>query len=277
MKRFSLAGVTVATLAVVSLVLGGCSATTMKKTRTPKVWGYVASADKTKLDVAQTQLGAAELVVKRVLVPGDAWIVVDAESDGKRGARIGQVRVKQGESRDVKVPLQGLTSPQVIVTVHADHGAPGTFDFDPMNKEMSLDRPFFVNEIELAKVVAVRSYGVPTVREAASIVASNQVGVTNQLVISRVLAPSDAWALVSLEKNGGLGQRIGLVHVPTGESVSVTVTLDPLPLTPNLVVSLNTDVGAPGLFDFDPDDELGSPDQPFLVGGQKLSIRVRVK
>ena len=48
---------------------------------------------------------------------------------------------------------KGLTTPKVIVAVHADRGTVGEFDFDMMNKEMSPDRPFFVNEAELAAVV----------------------------------------------------------------------------------------------------------------------------
>ena len=53
----------------------------------------------------------------------------------------------------MKVPLEDLTTPKVIVAVHADKGIAGTFDFDMMNKEMSPDRPFFVDGTELAKVV----------------------------------------------------------------------------------------------------------------------------
>ena len=46
-----------------------------------------------------------------------------------------------------------------------------------MNKEMSPDRPFFVNEAELAKVVTVRDFGVPATAAQASLVASDQIGV----------------------------------------------------------------------------------------------------
>lgn len=277
MKRLSLAAVALAALAAISLTLAGCSAATQSKTDTTKVWGYVASPDKAQLDVAANQDGVTDLIVKRVLAPSDAWVVVHSDVNGKPGMRVGLTHVSRGESLNVKVALKDLTTPDVIVALHADKGTPGTFDFDMMNKEMSADRPFFVNEKELAKVVTVREYGVPAAATLASLVASDQIGATKKLVIASVMAPTPAWVVVYLEKDGGPGQRIGLVHVPAGASKDVTVALDPLPLTPNLIVALHTDAGDPGLFNFDPADELNSLDQPFFVNGQELAIRVRVK
>jgi hypothetical protein len=276
MKRLSLAGVALAALAVASLTLAGCTTSTQKMDTT-KVWGYVASADKAQLDVAENQDGVTDLVVKRVLAPSDAWVVVHSDMNGRPGMRVGLAHVKRGESLDVKVPLKGLTTPKVIVALHADKGTAGTFDFDMMNKEASADRPYFVNEAELAKVVTVRDYGVPAAANVASIVASDQIGASKSLLISSVNAPNDAWIVVHLEKDGGPGQRVGLLHVPAGASKDVSVTLEPLPLTPNLLVALHTDAGDPGLFNFDMDDKLNSLDQPFFVGGKELAIKVRVK
>ncbi len=153
---------------------------------TSKVWGYVASADKAQLEVAENQDGVDELVVKRVLAPSDSWVVVHADMNGSPGARVGIAPIKRGESLDVKVPLEGLTTPKVIVAVHADRGTAGEFDFDMMNKEMSPDRPFFVNEAELAKMVTVRDFGVPLAAGQASIVASDQIDSTSTITISKV-------------------------------------------------------------------------------------------
>ena len=51
--------------------------------------------------------------------------------------------------------LEDVTTSNVIVAVHADRGEAGEFDFDMMNKEMSPDRPYFVDGKELATVVTV--------------------------------------------------------------------------------------------------------------------------
>jgi hypothetical protein len=277
MKRVSLAGLTLAALAVAAIAVSGCSSASVKKSDNTKVWGYVASANKAQLEMADVQNGANELIVKRVLSPSDAWVVVHADMDGQPGKRVGLTHVKRGESLDVKVALKDLTTPKVIVALHADRGTPGTFDFDMMNKEMSADRPFFVNEAELAKVVTVRDYGVKTTAAQASLVASDQIDSTRTITVSRVVAPTDAWIAVHLEKDGGPGQRVGLLHVRSGETSGAVVTLDPLPLTPNLIVALHADAGDPGLFNFNMDDALNSLDQPFFVDGKELAIKVRVK
>jgi len=261
-----------------ALALAGCSSAPKTQTDTTKVWGYVAAPDKAQLDVAADQNGVNELVVKRVLSPTDGWVVVHADMNGKPGMRVGLAPVKRGESLDVKVPLKDLTTPKVIVALHADKGTAGTFDFDMMNKEMSPDRPFFVGGTELAKVVTVRDFGVKAGAGTASIEASVQVGFEGhpEVVVS-VKAPTDAWVVVHLEKDGGPGQRIGLVHVLSGETSGVVVPLEPVKLTPKLVVALHADKGDPGLFEFDMDDKINSLDQPFFVGGKEVAVIVPVK
>ena len=275
MKRTLLASMLLA-LAGAALLASGCSGT-KAETDTTKVWGYVASADKAQLDVAENQNGANEIVVKRVLAPSDGWIVVHADMNGKPGMRVGLAPVKRGESLNVRVPIKDLTTPKVIVALHADKGTAGTFDFDMMNKEMSPDRPFFVNGAELAKVVTVRDFGVKTTAAEAALEASAQPGVTGQLVVSSVKTPTDGWIVVHLEKDGGPGQRIGLVRVPAGQSTEVTVSLDPVKLTPKLVLALHADKGDQGLFEFDMDDKINSLDQPFFVGGKEVAIMVPVQ
>ena len=247
------------------------------ETDTSKVWGYVAAPDKAQLELDEDQNGVDTLVVKRVLAPTDSWVVVHADMDGKPGMRVGLARVKKGESLDVKVPIKDLTTPKVIVAIHADKGTPEKFDFDMMNKEMSPDRPFFVNGAELAKVATVRDFGVKAAAGTASLEASPQPGATNQLVISSVTAPTDAWVVVHLEKDGGPGQRVGLAHVRSGQTSDVVVPLEPLKLTPNLVVALHADKGDPGLYEFDMDDKINSLDQPFFVNGKEVAIKVPVK
>jgi len=147
----------VAALGLSALALGGCTAggEAAEGEDMSGVWGYVATAKSAQLEVTEEQLGTDALVVDRVLSPEDAWLVVHLEVDGKPGMRVGLAAVKEGESLDVDIPLEGVTTPNVIVALHADRGTAGTFDFD-MDKAMaSPDRPFFVDEKELAAVVAV--------------------------------------------------------------------------------------------------------------------------
>lgn len=276
MKRIKLASVMLVLLGA-TVVVSGCSTASTEKTDTSKVWGYVATADTAQLELDENQNGAQELVVKRVLSPTDGWIVVHADMNGAPGMRVGLTPVKKGESVNVKVKLEDLTTPKVIVAVHSDRGTKGEYDFDMMNKEMSPDRPFFVDEKELAKVASVREFGVPAAAGEASVEASDQVGATTELVVASALAPTDAWIVVHLEKDGGPGGRVGLKHIPAGESLNTTVSLDPLPLTGNLLVAIHADKADAGLFNFDMEDKINSADTPFFVDGEEVARKVRVK
>ena len=146
----------VAVLVVGVLGIAGCSAKDSAEEKSMGVWGYVASEKSAQLEVADSQPGGEVVVVDRVLAPEDAWIVVHLDDNGKPGMRVGLVHIAKGESLAVEVPLEDVTSDKVIVAVHADRGTADEFDFAMENAETSPDRPFFVSEKELARVVSVR-------------------------------------------------------------------------------------------------------------------------
>lgn len=276
MKTITRASIALA-LTAATLVGAGCTSSQTAEKKDPKVWGYVTSADKAQIEVAKDQDGVDELVVKRVLAPGDAWLVVHANDNGKPGMRVGLKRVKKGESTDVKVALKDLTTPDVIVAVHADRGTGGKFDFDMMNKEMSPDRPYFVDSKELAKVVTVREFGIPAEAGTAAIEVTDQPGATKSLMIDRAAAPTAAWIVVHLDDDGAPGQRVGLLHIPAGETKNVAVDLYPLALTDKVFVAVHADAGTPDIFDFDMMDKINSADQPFFVDGNEVATAVQVK
>lgn len=266
-------------LAAGAIALTGCVANPAEaeKSDNPDVWGYVASADRAQLEIEENQPNAQELVVKRALVPDDAWVVVHLDDNGKPGMRVGLAHIDRGESTDVKVKLKDVTSPKVIVAIHADRGTDKKFDFDMMNKEMSPDRPFFVDEKELAKVVTVREFGVKDETGAASIAVSPQPGASGQITIDTAVAPTDAWLVVHLDDNGAPGARVGLQHISAGTNEAVAVKLDPVPLTDKLLVAVHADRGQAGLFEFDMMNKLNSPDQPFFVNGEEVATALPIK
>lgn len=269
----------IAALAAATLVFAaGCTnPAEAEKSDNPDVWGYVASADAARLELADNQQDAAELVVDRVLAPQDAWIVVHLDDNGKPGPRVGLEHVDKGESTNVKVKLDEVGTPKVIVAVHADRGVAGEFDFDMMAPKMSPDRPYFVNEKELAKVVTVREFGVKTPAGTAAIEVDDQPGLTDTLTVKRALAPAGAWIVVHLDEEGAPGERVGLTHIPAGESANTVVELYPLPLTETLFVAVHADRGEPDMFEFDMVNKVNSPDQPYFVDGDEVAVAVKVK
>lgn len=267
----------VAALALGVLGLAGCSAGGSAE-EGMGVWGYVASDKSAQIEVAKEQLGTDTLVVDRVLAPEDSWLVVHLEVDGMPGKRVGLLAVSKGETLDVKIPLEGVTTPNVIVALHADRGTAGEFDFDMEAAETSPDRPFFVDEKELARVIAVREFGVKAEAGEAAIEVSDQPGVTTTLKIDRAVAPTGAWIVVHLDDNGMPGKRVGLFQIPAGETIGSIVELDPsIELTDKLLVAVHADRGTAGEFEFDMEDKVGSPDQPFFVDGAEVATAVTVK
>ncbi|MDF1542846.1 MAG: hypothetical protein RQ731_05460 [Anaerosomatales bacterium] len=118
--------------------------------------GVVVAGENVALAV-EDQPGAADsIAVSRVLAPDDSWLVVHLDDDGMPGKRVGLLRVEEGESVDLVVPLdERVTSPDVIVALHADRGQRGTFEFDMDAFMRSPDKPYFVDFEEVAAVVAV--------------------------------------------------------------------------------------------------------------------------
>lgn len=269
----------IAIAAMSTALLTGCveNPAEAEMSENPDVWGYVAAPEKAQLEVTEDQLGAKELTVDRVLSPQDAWLVVHLDDNGKPGMRIGLEPIKKGESTDVKVALEEVTTEKVIVAVHADRGEKGEFDFDMMNPTMSPDRPYFVDEKELAAVVTMRGFGVPAEAGEASIEAEDQMGATSELTVASAVAPTDAWIVVHLDDDGAPGARVGLQHIPAGENSNVVVRLDPLPLTDKLFVAVHADRGEADLFEFDMMNKINSPDQPFFVGEDEVATAVTVR
>jgi hypothetical protein len=270
--------VSLAILLTGAFALAGCtSPAEAELSDDPEVWGYVAAADRAQLEVSPDQLDVDEIVIDRVLVPGDAWVVVHADEGGKPGMRVGLARVPRGQSTDVRVELEDLSTPNVIVAIHADRGTKGEFDFDMMNPKMSPDRPYFVGSAELAAVIAVREFGVPTAAGTAAIDVADQPGASGTLLIDRALAPTDAWIVVHLDDDGAPGARVGLAHIPAGETTDLTVDLEPLPLTDSLFVAIHADRSETGVFEFDMMQPITSADQPFFIDGEEVATAVRVR
>jgi len=101
--------------------------------------------------------------------------------------------------------------------------------------------------------------------------------VTRNITVARAAAPTSAWIVIHLDDNGAPGSRVGLQHIPAGESTDVAVALEPLPLTDKLFVAVHADAATPGIFDFDMMNKINSADQPFFVDGEEVATAVVIQ
>ena len=85
------------------------------------------------------------------------------------------------------------------------------------------------------------------------------------VTISSVTTPEDAWLVIHANHDGSLGEVLGQTAVTAGTSRDISVTIDPLQATPNLVAMLHEDAGESGTFEFP------GVDDPWLEDGETVA------
>ncbi len=239
--------------------------------------GVIVAEDNVALEVEMDQMGDGSMIeVSRVLAPDDSWLVVHLDDDGMPGKRIGLLAVPEGESRDLVIELdEPATTPSVIIALHADRGERGVFEFSMEKFRKSPDKPYFVGFEEVMAMVTVAEFGIPAEEGEAALEVGPDALDDGTLVVDRVVAPGDAWVVVHLEEDGMPGMRVGLERVRAGETVDVAVMLDDdAMMAERLIVALHADLGVSGEFEFDMDDKIGSPDQPYFIMGDEVAVVV---
>lgn len=282
-------------LAVVAAALTAASCGSVTDRGPSAMTGTIVARGNAALELSEQQGTKDIVLIRRILVPADSWVVVTASGVSGTGARrVGVAHVGPGESRDLSVALAlGSTSSQrLTVVLHVDRGMVGRFEFDAARFETSPDKPYFIDGTELSRVVPdapVTSIAEASGAGVASDIAarsgtvalevSSRLMVFSGMVIDRVLAPGPAWVVVYLVGTDGRPSgRAGIVAVPPGKSEGVTVSIDAdVVLTPRVLVVLHSDAGAPGRLEFDPADFEGSPDRPYSVGGAECSTGVGLR
>jgi hypothetical protein len=97
---------------------------------------------------AVDQLGAHDgIVVAQVTAPDDSWVVAyRVGMEGMPGALLGYAYIGAGTTTDVRVPIDPATrlTPYAIITLNADRGVRGRFEFAMSRFDASPDKPHHV-------------------------------------------------------------------------------------------------------------------------------------
>ena len=294
MKKQTILVVAVAAAAI--LVLSMAASAYLLLRAPSAMQGVVVTPGEASLTVSDQRSSAGTLVVDRILVPGPSWLVVSVPDSGGSGPEVvGRLHVVQGQTLHAAVPLDpgvGLFT-KVTVTVHADRGIAGTFEFDPARYEASPDKPYFVGASELATTV-VRDTIVTPLWEAAGARVSmepsaapgtavlelaSRLTAINGLHVDRVVAPAGSWVAVYLvNDDGSPGALAGAARVGSGESTDVDVPFQTeSAISEKLLVVLHIDLGERSAFEFEPADFAASPDKPYAVDGVEVSREVLLR
>jgi hypothetical protein len=113
--------------------------------REAAIGGYAVEAvpNSVLLMVEDQRSPVGALRVRYLLLPGPAWISVNLVEKGLPGRRVGLLARPAGESQEIDVPLDAPAGPGgLAVTVFADRGRIGTFEYDAADPLGSTDRPY---------------------------------------------------------------------------------------------------------------------------------------
>lgn len=120
--------------------------------------------------------------------------------------------------------------------------------------------------------------GVVVAKKNAALEVADQPGAEGTLKIDRVLVPGPSWVVVHLDMDGKPGKRIGVLHVPAGESSNLAVELDPKTMMEEKVlIALHADRGVADKLEFNMDQFESSPDKPYFVDRKELAKAVVVR
>jgi len=267
--------ISIGAISVLSLALFGWGAVA----GADDVMGIVARAGDAAIIVSDQPEAKGTVVIDKVVAPRDAFVVVHQSDGGMPGERLGYAAVKAGINRDVKVELDAKVAltPQLLAAVHVDRGKKGELEFDMKNLERSPDKPFFVDGKEVAQAFKAAEFGVPAGMDDASISAGDQP-LGDSVVIDSAMAPTPAFVVVHKAKPDGMpGERVGYAVIPAGESKGVQVVLSKkLEGTTKLLAAIHADRGVEGKLEFDMDNPVASPDQPFFADGMEVATAFKV-
>ncbi len=108
-----------------------------------------------------------------------------------------------------------------------------------------------------------------------TVTASDQPLTDNgQVTIASVTVPEAAWLVIHAQHDGQVGEVLGETAVPPGTSSDISVTIDPLQATSQLVAMLHQDAAEIGTFEFPGPDAPWLEDGTAVAAGFAVDIRV---
>lgn len=266
------------------------------------VFGLAVPADVASITMTDQHDVVHSVVVRKVVSPSAGWLIVQADwNDGVPDAVLGSKWVPAGESANVVIDLDPK-SPlprRIYVTLLADQGETHKLEyFVPQRPGMATmrgigstlgtggatglaatkDKPMIAGGSVVTAHVNVSPLSFAVGPGQAALAPAKLAEGAMGVLIPRVVAPAQAW--VSVTEKGISGQTdtlLGTKLVAAGVHQDVAVPLKQTPASGDVIATLHVDLGTLGQFDYSPLDLANSPDQPFVSGGQTVSVPVQIE
>ena len=110
------------------------------------------------IQAADQRIESGVLTVNYLLLPEASWVVVNqVGDDGLPGRQIGLINRQAGESQQLRIPLT-VAAPTggLVITVFADRGKPGRFEYSAKQPFSSPDRPLVSAGVVLSQQVVAK-------------------------------------------------------------------------------------------------------------------------
>jgi predicted lipoprotein with Yx(FWY)xxD motif len=253
--------------------------------------------------VSDEEITNSTVKVDEVDSNGPGWVVIHTHVNGEPGPAIGHIAVKDGQNKDVIVPIDASQATAVLYAIlYTDAGKPGAFE------SPGADVPVLVNGLMIAQsfnatlgVAAAATpdngasanatpttdaYNMPDMGTAApnstasppsangstpSVTVFDQALRGGTVFVSQIFSQGPGWVGIHIvNPNGSLGPAIGDGAVVDGLNKNLTVPLDLNLATPVMWVMLHTDKGVIGQWEFP------GPDAPVMLNDQMVMSKFNV-
>jgi len=284
MKRSVRFGTLIGLFVALATVTGCVSSETMGAA--PKeptgVWGFVAAGKNATITIDPAKSTLVSVVASRVVAPADCLLVATSSGEGTGTAmQLGVVPVKRGESTALTIPIMGVRTESIVLTMYLDRGRVGTFEFDPMKPTNSPDRPVFVDGKPVSVLVDVSPATAPTGAGSAILDVFDQAA-SPKLTVTHVVTPGPSWLVVYADANGVPGEELGRLDLATTDSIDISVPLSAKPKPGGVFVALHADAPPIGTFErpasvMSTAAPTAGTDNVYVVGGGQVIRRIELR
>lgn len=119
-------------------------------------YGVEAGANNVLILVEDQSVQNGTLTLNYLLLPTPAWISVNVAENGLPGKQVGLVMRPAGEYQQVIMPVEGAGPGPLLVTVLADRGRRGVFEFSTEDPLGSVDQPFKSAGVVVSHVIEAK-------------------------------------------------------------------------------------------------------------------------
>ena len=262
------------------------------------IFGVAVPARVARISMSDQHDVVHAVTVNSVVTPVPGWLIVQADwNDGVPEAVLGSRWVHAGESRAISISLdpRAPLPRRIYVTLLADLGKPHVLEYfvtpglgsggmQAMGSTLGTagvtqlaatkDKPMVSGGTVVTAHVTVSALSFAVGPGQAVLADATRTADATALVISRVVAPAQSWISVSYGSDSN-GELLGTKLVSAGVHNDVRIPLKAPPGTGPITATLHVDLGTLGQFDYSPSDLGNSPDQPYVVGGQPVSVPVQ--